>query len=154
MPTDLLEAIEPVAATDAELPLARESSRRLARYVKRSQPLKVTPEDGKGAEAVELPASAVRLLVRLLSEMAAGNAVTLIPVHAELTTQQAADLLGVSRPFVIKQIESGKLPHRRIGTHRRVMFKDLMDFKRRIDADRAKALDELAAESQRLNLGY
>jgi excisionase family DNA binding protein len=154
MPTDLLEAIEPVSATDAELPLARESSRRLARYVKRSQPLKVTPEDGKGAEAVELPASAVRLLVRLLSEMAAGNAVTLIPVHAELTTQQAADLLGVSRPFVIKQIESGKLPHRRIGTHRRVMFKDLMDFKRRIDADRANTLEELAAESQKLNLGY
>jgi excisionase family DNA binding protein len=94
------------------------------------------------------------LLVRLLSEMASGNAVTLIPVHAELTTQQAADLLGVSRPFVIKQIEEGKLPHRRIGTHRRVMFKDLMDFKRSLDVDRSKALDQLAAEAQKLRLGY
>jgi excisionase family DNA binding protein len=154
MATDLLESTDPVAATEAEMPLARESSRRLARYTKQSTPLSVTPEGGKASDAVVLPASAVKLLVRLLSEMAAGNAVTLIPVHAELTTQQAADLLGVSRPFVIKQIEDGKLPHRRIGTHRRVMFKDLMDFKRRIDADRSKALDQLAAEAQKLNLGY
>jgi excisionase family DNA binding protein len=154
MATDLLESSEPVAATEAEMPLARESSRRLARYTKQSTPLIVTPEGGKASDAVVLPASAVKLLVRLLSEMAAGNAVTLIPVHAELTTQQAAGLLGVSRPFVIKQIEDGKLPHRRIGTHRRVMFKDLMDFKRRIDADRSKALDQLAAEAQKLNLGY
>jgi excisionase family DNA binding protein len=154
MATDLLESSDPVAATEAEMPLARESSRRLARYTKQSTPLIVTPEGGKASDAVVLPASAVKLLVRLLSEMAAGNAVTLIPVHAELTTQQAAGLLGVSRPFVIKQIEDGKLPHRRIGTHRRVMFKDLMDFKRRIDADRSKALDQLAAEAQKLNLGY
>jgi excisionase family DNA binding protein len=154
MATDLLESADPVAATEAEMPLARESSRRLARYTKQSTPLIVTPEGGKASDAVVLPASAVKLLVRLLSEMAAGNAVTLIPVHAELTTQQAAGLLGVSRPFVIKQIEDGKLPHRRIGTHRRVMFKDLMDFKRRIDADRSKALDQLAAEAQKLNLGY
>ncbi len=154
MATDLLESTDPVAATEAEMPLARESSRRLARYTKQSTPLSVTPEGGKASDAVVLPASAVKLLVRLLSEMAAGNAVTLIPVHAELTTQQAADLLGVSRPFVIKQIEEGKIPHRRIGTHRRVMFKDLMDFKRRIDADRSKALEQLAAEAQKLNLGY
>jgi excisionase family DNA binding protein len=154
MATDLLESTDPVAATEAEMPLARESSRRLARYTKQSTPLSVTPEGGKASDAVVLPASAVKLLVRLLSEMAAGNAVTLIPVHAELTTQQAADLLGVSRPFVIKQIEDGKLPHRRIGTHRRVMFKDLMDFKRRIDADRSNAIDQLAAEAQKLNLGY
>jgi len=154
MATDLLESIEPVAATEAEVPLARESSRRLAKYLKRSQPLRVKPEDGKNSDAVVLPASAVKLLVRLLSEMAAGNAVTLIPVHAELTTQQAADLLGVSRPFIIKQIEDDKLPHRKIGTHRRVLFKDLMDFKRRIDSDRSKALEQLAAEAQKLNLGY
>ena len=154
MATDLLESIEPVAATEAEVPLARESSRRLAQYLTRSKPLRITPEGGKGTEAVVLPASAVKLLVRLLSEMAAGNAVTLIPVHAELTTQQAADLLGVSRPFIIKQIEDEKLPHRKIGTHRRVMFKDLMEFKRRIDSDRAKALEQLAAEAQKLGLGY
>ena len=154
MPTDLLDAIEPVAATDAELPLARESSRRLAQYVKRSQPLKVTPEDGKGAEAVELPASAVRLLVRLLSEMAAGNAVTLIPVHAELTTQQAADLLGVSRPFLVKELDTGRLQYRKVGTHRRVLFVQLMRYKDAMDAKRNEALDELTKQAQELRMGY
>ena len=110
--------------------------------------------DGKKSEPVVLPASAVRLLVQMLAEMAEGNAVALVAVHAELTTQQAADALGVSRPFVIKQIREGRLPHRRIGTHRRVMFKDLMAFKHRLDADRAKALGQLAAEAQKLKLGY
>ena len=154
MSLDFLESNEPIAATESELPLARESSRRLARYLKGGKPLRVTPGRGKHAEEVVLPASAVRLLVRLLREMAAGNAVTLIPVHAELTTQQAADLLGVSRPFIVKQIKENKLPHRRIGTHRRVMFKDLMEFKRRIDSDRSRALEQLAAEAQNLNMGY
>ena len=154
MTIDLLESSDPVAATAAEVPLARESSRRLARYLKRSKPLRVVPEGGKETEAVVLPASAVKLLVRLLTEMAAGHAVTLIPVHAELTTQQAADMLGVSRPFVIKQIEAGKLPSRKIGTHRRVRFEDLMEFRRRIDTERSKSLEQLAAEAQKLGMGY
>ena len=151
---DRLESTDPIAATAAEMPLARESSRRLSRYSSRSTPLSVTAADGKKSEPVVLPASAVRLLVQMLAEMAEGNAVALVAVHAELTTQQAADALGVSRPFVIKQIREGRLPHRRIGTHRRVMFKDLMAFKHRLDADRAKALGQLAAEAQKLKLGY
>jgi excisionase family DNA binding protein len=84
--------------------------------------------------------------------MAQGNALTLIPFHAELTTQSAADLLGVSRPFIIKQIEEGRIPAHMAGTHRRIYFRDLMDYKRKSDAARHAALDELAAESERLEL--
>jgi len=154
MPVALLDIPEPMTPSDADVRLAKESSRRLSPFAKRDRPMRFAPQ-GDGAEPpVELPASAVRLLVQLLTDMAAGHAVMLIPVHAELTTQQAADLLGVSRPFIIKQIEENKLPHRRIGTHRRVMFKDLMDYKHRMDADRRKALDELSSEAQKLNLGY
>jgi excisionase family DNA binding protein len=103
---------------------------------------------------VVLPAAAVRLLFELLATMAEGHAVTLIPVHAELTTQQAADLLGVSRPFLVKELESGRLAHRKVGTHRRVLFRDLMVYKRAHEATRVEALGELAGQAQDLDLGY
>ena len=86
--------------------------------------------------------------------MAKGNAVTLIPVHAELTTQQAAQILNVSRPFLIEQLEKSVIPYRKVGTHRRVMFKDLMEYKQTMDRNRLNALEELSAIDQELGLGY
>src|SRR5579863_9493628 len=107
---------EPAAPTEAEAQLASESSRRLARYAQRNLKFQVA---GKHGETITLPASAVRLLVRLLSEMGAGNAVTLVPIHAEMTTQQAAEALGVSRPFLVKLLDDHAIPSRKVGTHRR-----------------------------------
>jgi excisionase family DNA binding protein len=105
-------------------------------------------------DVIELPFSAVRLLIDLLNEMAAGNAVSLIPTNAELTTQQAADLLNVSRGFLIKQLDTGEIPHRKVGTHRRVLFSDLKAYEARTQMERASALDRLAEESRDFNLGY
>lgn len=141
---------EPVTPTDEESSLARDSSRRLSRLATHDLRIHLPETD----EDIVLPASAVRLIVDLLSEMAEGNAVTLIPIHAELTTQQAADFLGVSRPFLVKLAEEGKLPHRKVGTHRRVLFEDLMNYKRQIDKKRLETLDELAAQAQELDMGY
>jgi excisionase family DNA binding protein len=101
---------------------------------------------------VVLPAAAVRLLGALLAELAKGNAVTLMPHHAELTTQEAADLLNVSRPFLVSLLEDGHLPHHKVGTHRRVRFADLMTYKRGRDAESEEALRELAALSQEMKL--
>jgi excisionase family DNA binding protein len=142
---------EPVAPTKAEAQLAGDSGRRLARYARRD--LKFTIAS-KGGEAITLPASAVRLLVRLLAEMAVGNAVTLVPIQAELTTQQAAESLGVSRPFLVKLLDAGTIPSRKVGTHRRVLFSDLMAYRQKADQQRLKALDQLAAPAQKLNMGY
>lgn len=101
---------------------------------------------------VQLPAPAFRLLVRLLEHLAAGDGVRLIPADAELTTGEAAEVLGVSRPFVVKQMDEGLLPCRKVGKHRRVTMKELVAYKQSMDSGRRAALRELAAEGQRLGL--
>jgi excisionase family DNA binding protein len=143
--------IGPVAPTDHDVRLARESSRRLSPYTKQDLQVRIT--DGDGPDIL-LPAAAVQLLVHLLTQMAEGNAVTLMPIHAELTTQQAADLLGVSRPFLVKELDAGKLQYRKVGTHRRVLFVELMRYKDAMDAKRHEALDELTKQAQELRMGY
>lgn len=156
MPTLLQDHFETIAPSEADTRVARESSRKLAERLSQTETatLQLAAHQGKAEEGLELPPAAVKLLFHILTEMAQGNAVTLIPVHAELTTQQAADLLNVSRPYLIKLIDEGKLPSRKVGTHRRVLFHDLMAYKRCVDADRLKALEELSALDQELNLGY
>lgn len=141
---------DPVTPTEDESALAKESGPKLAHFVMEELSVRISNVE----EPIVLPAAAVRLLVDLLAAMAEGNAVTLIPIQAELTTQQAADLLGVSRPFLVKQIQEGKLPHRKVGTHRRILFKDLMVYKHAGEKDREKVLDELAAQGQDLDMGY
>ena len=101
-----------------------------------------------------IPDSALALLSSILTEMAKGNAVTLVPVEAELTTQQAADILHVSRPYLIDLLEKGEIPHRLVGTHRRVAFKDLMEYKAMKRKKRLAVLEELSALDQELKLGY
>jgi excisionase family DNA binding protein len=146
---------EPVAPTETEALLARETSRLLASHVSTRQNLRIRiMDDEQTGDVLSLPASAVRLLLDILTEMAQGNAITLIPVHAELTTQQAADLLNVSRPHLVGLLEEGKIPHRKVGTHRRVLFQDLMAYKKHTDKGREKVLDQLAEEAQELDMGY
>ncbi|SDX60569.1 helix-turn-helix domain-containing protein [Thiocapsa roseopersicina] len=92
-------------------------------------------------------------MVDILNQIAQGNAASPVPSHAELTTQQAADLLNVSRPFVVKQLEAGAIPFYKVGRHRRVRFSDLMAYRDQLDQRTAEAADELAAQAQAMGLG-
>lgn len=157
MTTALSELPGTVTPSPADTKLAQESSRKLAKLLgakKKELHLRIQ-SDNEPEETVAVPLSAFRLLTDILTEMARGNAVTLIPVHAELTTQQAADLLNVSRPYLIDLIEKGQIPHRKVGTHRRILFQDLMAYKQKTDAARLKTLEELSALDQELGgMGY
>lgn len=128
--------------------LAREASREIASV----QPttLRVRIDD----KELVLPEAATRLIQHLLNEMAQGNAVTLIPIHAELTTQEAADFLNVSRPYLIRLLEQNRIAFHKVGTHRRVKFEELMKYKDRLEKERRSAMDELAAQAQELGMGY
>ena len=116
--------------------------------------MRVRQEGGGKEVAVTVPREAFDLFLNVLGQMANGNAVTIVPAHAELTTQQAADLLNVSRPFLIGLLDEGKLPFRLVGSHRRVKTTDLMTYKETDDTRRRGALDQLTRESQKLGLGY
>ena len=146
----------PDLPTEAEATLARESSRLLSLYLcshEETQAIRVVDQGGEH-EAVRVPTAAYRLLIDILAEMAQGNAVSLIPVHAELTTQEAADMLNVSRPYLVKLLDGGGIPFHKVGTHRRVYYQDLVNYKNHVDTERLKALEELTAQAQELNMGY
>lgn len=133
--------------------LARESSAALARLLS-SHPAQDRALVRLDGEDLILPRQAVELLRSLLAEMAQGNAVTILPVHAELTTQEAANLLNVSRPHLVKLLENGELPHTRVGSHRRIRLADLVAYQQQRDAACDAALQALVDDAQELGMGY
>jgi excisionase family DNA binding protein len=151
MATATLTSVPP---SKEDVELARASGQRLAPLARRGRPLTLRVRDAGKEETIDLPAAAVKLLQAILEDMASGRAVMIVPQNAELTTQQAADFLNVSRPFLVGLLEQKKLPFRLVGTHRRVRFEDVLRFKENIDAERRKVLDQLAAEAQELKMGY
>lgn len=150
--TALLHREPPPTATEAAL--ARISRQRLSRFAQRQHPLKIRVLDDQQEQPLELPATAVALLMDILEVMAAGRGVTIIPENAELTTVEATGVLNVSRPFLIKLLEQGQIPCRKVGKHRRVRMEDIIAYKAKIDGEREAILDELVAEAQAEDMGY
>jgi excisionase family DNA binding protein len=144
-----------VIPTAHDVELAINSSRTLGTMTQTTGDLLLTVagEDGMTGQ-IRIPASALRLLFAALSEMAQGNGVSLLPLHAELTTQQAAGVLNVSRPYVVGLLEKGEMPFRLVGNQRRVRLREVVAYKNRTDIDRRAALHELAQLGQEAGVGY
>ncbi|MBK7841964.1 MAG: helix-turn-helix domain-containing protein [Candidatus Obscuribacter sp.] len=109
--------------------------------------------DRQGTE-IDLSESACRVLLDALSAMADGHSIMLVPLDTELTTQQAAEMLNVSRPFLVALLESGEIAYRRVGRYRRIRQQDLLDYQSRRAHQRKETMNELTEQAQKLKLGY
>jgi excisionase family DNA binding protein len=142
------------APTAQDASLARVSGESLSRFARRQQPLSLKVKEAGQEQPIELPAGAVAVLMEVLEAMAAGRGVTIIPESTELTTVEAARILNVSRPYLIKLLEEKLIPHRLVGKHRRILIDDVMAYKERIDAAREDVLAQLTVEAQENDMGY
>lgn len=146
---------EAISPTDQDTEIARASSEALAPLLQEhgtsDAHIRICTEGKQGAE-ITLPYAALRILFSALQEMAKGHTVTLIPVDTELTTNQAAELMRISRPSLIKMLDEKKLPYRKVGAHRRVRYDDVLFYLETERARRKKVMEELVAETERLGL--
>ncbi len=143
---------ETFVPTDEETERAKNFSRILAREFASAESVKIQREDG--GQSIEIPRQVFNVLMRLLSVMSEGKAFSLIPMDKELTTQQAADILNVSRPYLNKILDLGEIAHRKVGRNRRIKFSDLMEYKKSQEQKSKDALQELADQAQELDMGY
>ena len=134
--------------------MARAAGQALSRHVGGSGPLKLRISDAQPAEAVELPAGAVGVLMQILEAMAAGRGVAVILENAELSTDEASEVLNVSRPFLIGLLDEKKIPYRKVGGHRRIRMEDIITYKSSAEQDAEAAIDQLVTEAQEQNMGY
>jgi excisionase family DNA binding protein len=149
MPSNAAGAVRP---GDADAEIALRAARRIGDYLTAhpgAGPVRIQGELA-GDDALVVPRQAAIMLAQILGFLANGQGVTVTPSNAMLTTQQAADFLNVSRPYLIKLLEAGDIPFEKVGTHRRVAFGELMDYKRRDDQERRRAADELTELGQEL----
>lgn len=143
---------ETFVPSENDIEKAKSFSRLLAREIAPESRVTIQREDD--GEAIEIPRPVFNVLMKVLSVMSEGKPFTLIPMHEELTTQQAADVLNVSRPYLNKVLDLGEIPHRKVGRNRRVKFSDLLEYKRQQEIRSKSALQELADQAQELDLGY
>jgi excisionase family DNA binding protein len=151
MPARSIGSINP-GEVDAEI--AERAARRINEYLEGHPDDDLIEAIGEvGTEdALVIPRATVVMFAQILELLAQGRGVQIFPKEVELSTQQAADMLNVSRPYLIGLLEAGKIPFRKVGRHRRIRLEDLMDYQRRDDLDRRVAADKLAELTEQLDL--
>ena len=146
---------EVVRMSGQEKEMARVAQRCIMEALDPSPAAAITPTTDKGDQpTIDLPPQALKFIGELLGALSEGQPVVLMPAKRELTTVEAAHFLNVSRPFVVKEISEGRLPHRMVGTHRRVLVEDLMAYARKMREQQAQALERMAENARELGLDY
>ena len=138
--------------TQEEAAKAAQSRRQLAALLGKGEDAELRLYDGD--KELQAPITAIHFLVEILDAMSRGEAVSILPINKELTTQEAANLLNVSRPYLVQILEQGELPYHKVGVRRKVLLKDVMEYKKKRDEESKHLLDDLAAEAQNLSMGY
>ena len=105
-------------------------------------------------EFITIPKKALSLLITILSHMSEGKSITIIPTDSEVSTQQAADMLNISRPHLVKLLENNTIPFKKVGSHRRILLRDLVTYEKSLQRTREEKLKFLSEQAQDLNLGY
>ncbi|MBG3012081.1 excisionase family DNA-binding protein [Proteus faecis] len=139
-----------------EIALAKLGSQELSAVMEingGAQRINVIDKLGKTHE-VMIPSNALNMMIEVLTQLGQGNSVSITPIHAELTTQEGADMLNMSRPTFIKLLDSKEIPFNRTGNRRKVAYADLMEYKNRLEENRLAALAELSALDQEMDMGY
>ena len=149
--------MSPPVLDETEAAMAKAAQRCIMAALDHSRAPAITLVDESGHQtepAIKLPPQALRLIAQVLGAMGERRPITIVPTKHEFTTEEAAHHLNVSRPFVIKEIDSGRLKHRMVGTHRRIAYEDLIEYKRNMQRRQEEALQQLADNAQDIGLGY
>ena len=149
---------DPVLPKNRDITLAEIASTLMGVFLshdgKKDVQFSLRRSNGRDTTEFLLTPTIVDLIFRTIIHIAKGDAVTIVPFHAELTTQEAASFLQISRPYLIKLLEKGAIPFRKVGRHRRILFEDIVKYKEKSKEKSRRALDELTKESQEFDLGY
>ncbi|MGB2683135.1 MAG: helix-turn-helix domain-containing protein [Candidatus Competibacter sp.] len=148
----LVSPKNPSLPTEEEARLAAEGSRQLASIIGQGEKAQLCLYEGM--EKLVVPFAAVRLLADILTQMGQGKAVVIMPISHTFTTQEAADFLNVSRPYLVKLLEEGHIPFTKVGRHRRIKYQDVLAYRKEFDERSQRAVDELVKEAQELGMGY
>ena len=144
----------PTEEEQKEAKLAHDTLEGTSKYLEKEEgEHRVTLSVDDGVK-VSVPESALKFLLKYLHSLSEGEAVSILPLESEMSTQQAADILNVSRPHLVKMLENNEIPYHKVGRHRRINAKDLLEYKRQRDEEREDLLDDLASQAQELDMGY
>ena len=139
-------------ATTQEQKAARDALQQLTFASNGDESIQHFITDSRQEEPIEIPAAAIAVLIDVLKFMSKGHGLTLFPRQAEVTTMEAADILNVSRPYLIKLLDMGEMPHRLVGRHRRIRLKDVINYKQKLRQEREVILEQMIAEAQEMGL--